>query len=318
MAKYSVSFGSDKVTMTPVKGDPVSFAYVAKESMEEAIRQSKAEIAQRDDNARAYLSMLCDVFAHQRVAGFAKQTPIGERLPNDFKEAVREAEVLVIKPSFTDAILSKAQIVQKVDANGKQTPEWITVQIQADKLWGEYVRDLRDGMYARYKATASIYFAYFGLLPCVYNADGTPDTNRLLTVTAMEKLIANAKTDLEQESNEGVSLALVKLMEAMNSRNEKTVIGDIDLAITALQSLTNTFTAIKREKDDADKQQGHINAIQALTQEQINAKQASKAQVKATEKASKAQAKKEAKEKQSIDAQAKAIVQNAMEQLAPL
>lgn len=297
MAKYSVVFGSDKVTLTPSKGDAISFTYVEHDTMGDAIAQSKSEIAQRADNARAYLSMLCDVFSHTRVSGYAKKTPIGDKLPADFKEAIRETEVLVIKPVFVDGILAKNGMHAPTD-NAKPDPVWLAIIQNADKQWGEYVGELRDGMYARYKATCSIYFAYFGLLPCVYNADDTPDTSRLLTVTAMEKLIANAKTDLEQEKNEGISLALVKLLEQVNSRNEKTVLGDIDTAIVALTSLTNAFAAIKRASDDASKQTGHINAIQALTQAQIDAKQVEPEQVKAT--------------KLSIDAQAKAITAKAV------
>ncbi len=305
MAKYAVTFGENGVTLTPKKGDAVTFSYLKKTTMAEAIGQSEKEISQRDDNAKALLSMLCEVLGHSRCSGHAGQTAIGAKLASDFKEAVREAEVLVIKPIFQAPIFAKNKGIETHTENGKPHPQWLKIQAQADKEWDSFIKAMRDGMYARYKATASIYFAYFGLLPCVYGADHTPDFDRLLTVTAMEKLIANAKTELEQETNEGISLALCKLCTDLDNRSEKTAIGDVDSALIALQSMLNTYTAIQRDALASKAQQGHIKAIESITQAQIDAKQAEPSQITATSKAVKAQ--------ESITAKAKAIADKAMQ-----
>jgi hypothetical protein len=295
MAKYAVSFGSAVLTLTDKKGNPVEFAYEHALSLSDSLELTKAEQKKRGDVVRAHLSMLCMIMGHTRLSGYKGKTPIGDKLPAILKEAIRETEVLVIKPAFIAPIFAKCLVKDSShDASEKDKAIYQKVVETADNAWDDYIKGLRDGMYARYKSIVTIYFAYFGLLPCVYNADGTPDTSRLLSVTAMEKLIANAKTDLAKEENEGISLALSKIKDELNARNEKTVIGDIGLALAYVADITATLLAIQRDNEAKKAEQNHVQAVTIMTQAQINAKNAEPA-VKAGD----------------VDALAKSIVQTA-------
>jgi hypothetical protein len=71
------------------------------------------------------------------------------------------------------------------------------------------------------------------------------DNGKLLPLRAIIKMLENAK--LPSEAGEGIAGKLIKLASDLESRTEKTELGDYASAIAALKSMLATYEGLYRE-----------------------------------------------------------------------
>lgn len=172
MTKLQVLFGAKAdagVVFINDKGKAETVAYEHPLEPDKALSALRSEINARHNVTRAALTMLVAILGRERVAGYMGKGKLGETggIPNEAKSALRDAEGEHFKPMFDK--------VEKMDS---------------------FLVGLRDqGPYAVTKGVCLKYFYYMGKLPCAYNDDGTPDTSRLLAVSAMQKIMRNAEPE---------------------------------------------------------------------------------------------------------------------------
>lgn len=241
--KYSQLFGADALVMADAKGNKETFQYVQPVKEGQAVQALQTEVQGRGVVTAASLSLICTIFDHPRFDGYSGKIPIGERMPKELKAAIREREEAVLMPLFSDYYDAKNKADAKAAATNPKHPYHGSKAL----AWDQFIGALREGgIYGNVKSYAMQYLAYFGMLPCVY-AEGKPDKSRLLAVSAMAKLIANAKTDKKGE-DEGIAGKLVALASEVANRNEKTTMGDTISAIAALKAMLATFEGLAREE----------------------------------------------------------------------
>ena len=248
MAKYSVVFGESGVSMKPVDGKGKDFESTFEDamSMDSAMSVIRTDMGQRGDVTRAVLTILVQVLQSPRLDAYRGKIALDSGLSKDFKESMRVAEFEILEPIFNARYDALNVEFAKPD-NEKHTE----YKISRGQQFTAYLSGLREtGMYPRAKATSCLYLGYFGKLPCAYNADNTPDTGKLLGVTAMEKIIANAKTDLAKAENDGFSKRLTDLLADMKAKTQKSHVGNVATALVTLKELTTMFEALQKEESD--------------------------------------------------------------------
>lgn len=225
MSKFEVSFNDKNIIFVNTKtgkAEPIALM----ESMDdgEAIQALAKENKARESGSRASVSLLAHILDNPRFDGYKGQTPINEALPKELKDAMREAEGEFMKPIF----------MAHHEAKGAK-PGTVA------KLWDEYIGALRAGSsYAVAKGKVLAYFAHCGKLPMA-------DNGKLLTVAAIDKLLAMAKEGAEKPENQGIAGKLLKLAGDIENRTETTVMGDPATAVAALKSMLATFEGLLRE-----------------------------------------------------------------------
>lgn len=266
MLKLEVTFGADKVVFVNTKTEKAEgFAYFNHVDGKSAATALRKEADGRPNITRAALSVLVEVLASDRLAGYKGQTPLTESLPKEFKQAMREAESSHLRPLFLELLPKAMADADKAKAADRYIAE----------CWA-------GGVYAVVKGEVSKYFCQVGRLPCVYNADGTPDTGKLLSIDAIRKLIANAKADLPADEDETFKdkwvRAIVKLDAEFNQRTgeSKPPADETKAAIRALKSMLATFEGVDREYAELRTRAGSNVGAMA----QVAVKQASKPAVK--------------------------------------
>lgn len=256
MAKYSVVFDDSGVALkaTDGKAKPFNEAFVSGVDLVTAMGTTKQEIQGRGELTRSMLSILVQVLQSPRIDGYRGKISLDSGLDASYKELMRQAENDTLEPVFNASWEAKnPPLGVAIAGDNVTTIRGFTMEqaISRTAQWSKYIQELRaGGMYARAKATASLYMGYFGKLPCAYNADGTPDTARLIGVTAMEKIIANAKTDLAKVENDGFSKRLVDLLADVKAKTQKSHVGNIATALAALSELETLFRKIQVEAAD--------------------------------------------------------------------
>lgn len=229
--KYAQDFSAKALIMQDDKGNKVQFEYLSPVTEQQAITTLRKEITGRGDTTASALSLMVQILDNPRFAAYAGKIEMGHKMDPKFKAAIREQEEAHLKPLFF------AQLAKKMDDAAKS------------EAWDAFIGELRTGgIYGNVKSYSTQYLGYFGKLPCVYDADGHPDKGRLLAVSAMSKLIANAKTDLPTKQSEGLSGELVKLAGELANRTEKTKIGGIPSAIAACKAMLVIFEGLQREE----------------------------------------------------------------------
>jgi hypothetical protein len=177
MSKLQVVFGQKAdagVVFINDKGKAETVQYEAPLETDKALSALKSEINSRHNVTRAALTMLVDILARERVAGYMGKGTLGEPggIPNEAKSALRDAEGEHFKPMFDK--------VEKMDS---------------------FLVGLRDqGPYAVVKGVCRKYFYFMGKLPCAYSDNGQPDRTRLLAVSAMQKIMRNAEPDTDPKT----------------------------------------------------------------------------------------------------------------------
>jgi hypothetical protein len=235
--KYAQLFTDAGLVMRDSKGNNETFAYVGKVADNEAIAALQSEVNQRGTVSAGALSLMVSIFDHPRMDGYKGAVKMGDRIPKELKAAMREQEEATLKPLFYAYMNAKNPADAKAAETDAKHPYIGSRAIQ----WDLFIGALREGgVYGNVKSYSMQYFAYFGMLPCVYT-EGNPDKARLLSVSAMAKLIANAKTDLVKPEDAGIAGELEMLRLKLEGRNDKTVTGSPATAIHALREMLKFF-----------------------------------------------------------------------------
>jgi hypothetical protein len=177
MSKLQVIFGQNAdggVVFVNDKGKAETFNYEHPLEQDKALAALKSEVNGRHNVTRASLTMLVQMLARDRVSGYKGKGDLAASggIPSEAKSALRDAETEHFKPMFAK--------VEQMDT---------------------FLAAMREGgPYAVAKGVALKYFYYMGKLPCAYNDDGTPDTNRLLPLNAMQKIMRNATPDTDPKT----------------------------------------------------------------------------------------------------------------------
>lgn len=266
MLKLEVTFGADKVVFVNTKTEKAEgFVYFNHVDGKTAASALRKEADGRPNISRAALSVLVEVLASARLDGYRGKTPLNESLPKEFKQAMREAESAHLRPLFLELLPKNMADADKAKAADRYITE----------CWA-------GGVYAVVKGEVSKYFCQVGRLPCVYNADGTPDTGKLLSIDAIRKLITNAKADLpaseEDEYKDKWVGKIVRLGMEFNQRNgeSKPDANETKAAIAHLKTMLATFEGIDREYAELRTRAGsNVGALaqQAVQQASKQAKQ---------------------------------------------
>jgi hypothetical protein len=150
---------------------------------------------------------------------------LNEAVPKELKSAIRDIETEYLKPIFSAPLIEDGAKPATVEAQ-----------------WQAFAMGLREGgSYANTKSRVMAYFSHMGQLPQAANG-------KLLTVAAIDKILQNAKEQMAKPAvNEGIAGKLVKLSAEIESRTEKTELGDYSTAIAALNSMLSTYQGLQRE-----------------------------------------------------------------------
>lgn len=235
--KYATLFNSDALILRDSSGNNIPFNYVGQVSDSDAIQALQTDVQSRGSVTAGALSLMLTIFDHPRMDGYKGTTPIGDRMTKEIKGAIREREEYVLKPLFFGYLDAKNPDDAKAAETDVKHPYIGARAIQ----WDLFIGALREGgVYGNVKSYTMQYFAYFGKLPCVYDGDN-PDKTRMLSVAAMAKLIANAKTDKVKPADMGFAGELADIAKRLKERGEKAVIGDNATALHALRELLAFF-----------------------------------------------------------------------------
>lgn len=243
--KYAQDFTETGLVMVDNKGNKESFAYVAAIPETDAIGALQVEMRQRGDVTAAALSLMVQILDNPRFDTYKGKTPMGEKHPKELKAAIREEEEKHLKPLFMAAFMKKSK---KADAAAQGA------------AWDSFIGELRaGGIYGNVKSRATQYLGYFGKLPCVYDAEGHADKSKLLAVSAMDKLIANAKTDLPTKAEGGISDELVKL--AADLSTDKAKPGQATTALAALKAMIVKYEALQQQEAEAAQRKHELTKV---------------------------------------------------------
>jgi len=171
------------------------------------------------------LSLLAEMLCDARFDFYKGATPINEKIPKEFNAALREKISEHMKPAF---------IADKLAKGAKPAT--------AENQWQVFAGGLNTGSFSNAKTWASKFFCQLGKLPSLENG-------KLLPLRAIIKMLENAK--LPSAEGEGIAGKLVKIASDLESRTEKTELGDYASAIAALKSMLATFEGLHRESLEA-------------------------------------------------------------------
>lgn len=212
-----------------VESIPGDFAFLAPMAADKAIDNLKHEVAQRGNVTRAALSSLVLILQSPRMDGYKGGGDINgtDGLPKELKTAARDAESGYFSPMFKDS--------KKLDS---------------------FLTGIREaGIYATAKGVALKYFWFVGELPCLY-VNGHPQTDKLLSVSAMQKIMANMLEDkqpedksiarkvleLQQQFEEAENLTRDQMAAVLN--NLKQFANEVQQAINVLDSEVTDKTSV--------------------------------------------------------------------------
>ena len=241
MAHVTTNYTDTKVLFIDEKsGKAEGFDYLERVTEQDAIKALRKEADQRGSVTKAALSVLVAVLSAERLSGYQGQSKPGEGLSKEFKEGLRDSEATYLRPILLDSFHKGMS------------------QAEKDKAADRYISELRaGGVYALVKNYASKYFTIVGQLPCVYNADGTPDTDKLLSVDIIKKLLSiHASENVEAPSdtfkNKHVK-AIVKCATDFNTRSEEANpdANEVGAALAALKSMIASFEGMARDYAEA-------------------------------------------------------------------
>lgn len=223
---FEISYSDDAITFVNVKTNKAEKLSLFDAMPDlDAIRVVNSEIKGRDSASKASVSLLSHLLNSPRLDGYKGTCPLNEAIPKELKSAIRDIETEYLKPIFCAPLVVK-----------KATPATVEAQ------WQGFAQGLREGgSYANTKSRVMAYFSHMGMLPIASNG-------KLLTVAAIDKILMNEKEkQAKPATNEGIAGKLVKLSLEIESRTEKTELGDFSTAIAALNSMLDTYQGLQRE-----------------------------------------------------------------------
>lgn len=223
---FEISYSDDAVTFVNVKTNKAEKLALFDVMPDiDAIRVVNSEIKGRDSASKASVSLLSHLLDSPRLDGYKGTCPLNEAIPKELKSAIRDIETEYLKPIFSAPLIEKGAKPATVEAQ-----------------WQQFAQGLREGgSYANTKSRVMAYFSHLGKLPCA-------DNGKLLTVAAIDKILQNAKEqNAKPATNEGIAGKLVTLSHEIESRTEKTELGDYSTAIAALNSMLSTYQGLQCE-----------------------------------------------------------------------
>lgn len=221
MSKFTFSFNDNQVVITDAKNNAEPLALLDKLDTLESMRAIGTEQNAAIKASVGALSLLADMLTDARFDFYKGQTPINEKIPKEFNAALREKISEYLKPAF---------IADKIAKGAKPAT--------AENQWQIFAGGLNTGSFSNAKTWASKFFCQLGKTPSLENG-------KLLPLRAIIKMLENAK--LPSEAGEGIAGKLVKLSSDLESRTEKTELGDYASAIAALKSMLCTYEGLYRE-----------------------------------------------------------------------
>lgn len=220
MAKKTISFTENQVIIIDDKNKAEKLDLLDIVPDAEAIFSIRKEQKAGHKASVGALTLLSHMLDNPRFDAYKGMTPIGEKITPEFRGALRDIEVEYMKPIFV------------ADLQGKgNTPATI------EKQWQEYSLGLRQGTYALVKSYVSKLFCHLGQLPLAENG-------KLLPINAIRQILANVENPKESA---GIAGKLANLAHDVDTRGEKTDMGDYVTAIAALKSMLATYEGLYRE-----------------------------------------------------------------------
>ena len=209
--KYVQSLSATAVLFTDDKGNTESFDLISPMPKNEIVGTLSKEIAGRGDVTRGCLTVMLEMLDNPRFDAYKGQVTTGGKIPKELKTALTETEVSTFQPMFYAYWDTKNKAPDLMDSaktmahNARRAAQWDT-----------FISAQRDGgLYGNVKTYSLQYFAYFGLLPCVYT-EGKPKKEHLLPVSAMAKAIAIAKAANVQPGLTGIAKMLDEVKQALD------------------------------------------------------------------------------------------------------
>lgn len=221
MSKFTFSFNDNQVIIVDAKNNAEPLALIDKLDTLESMRAIGTEQNAAIKASVGALSLLADMLCDARFDFYKGQTPINEKVPKEFNAALREKISEYLKPAF---------IADKIAKGAKPAT--------AENQWQIFAGGLNTGSFSNAKTWASKFFCQLGKTPALENG-------KLLPLRAIIKMLENAK--LPSEAGEGIAGKLIKLASELESRTEKTELGDYASAIAALKSMLATFEGLHSE-----------------------------------------------------------------------
>jgi hypothetical protein len=244
--KYEISTNETGLIFVDVKsGKKVeadakgAFDFAKKVELSAAILASTQEIGQRGYLTECAMSMLFPILTSAKLGAYAGKVPMGHAIPVAMKSTViRDLETEILKPEFSATWLRKNPAPDGTDM--KKVMEHTGALEQA---WADFIQAHRKGgIYGQCKSAATQYLAYYGRFPCAYNADGTPDTDRMYRPSAILKMIAN---DMVRDDADPTGL-IDALNKALKVLDNATVPSDtINAALILAGNIVTKLTTIK-------------------------------------------------------------------------
>jgi hypothetical protein len=231
MSKFEVSYSEDAIVFVNTRtnvAEKLSMFDVLDTDI--AVKAIKAEQHASISASYGAVSLLSAMLDNPRLDEYRGTCPLGEKIPNELKSAIREIEVEFLKPIFISTL-----------------PKTLTAG-KAGAAWDDYVGKLKEGgSYAVAKGHITKLFAYTGNLP----KHGT----KLLTVAAIKKLLEN----LEKPEAEKTGIAGKLVALSLELRKENSDEGSAIMAIAALKAMLVFYEA--REIENAEAAQVAHEAI---------------------------------------------------------
>ena len=223
MVKKTISFTENQVIIIDDKNKAEKLDLLDALPDAEAIFSIRKEQKAGHKASVGALTLLTHMLDNPRFDAYKGQTPIGEKITPEFRGALRDIEVEYMKPIF----------VADLQAKGN-TPATI------EKQWQEYSLGLRQGTYALVKSYVSKLFCHLGQLPL--------QKDKLLPINAIRQILANVENP---KATTGIAGKLASLANDIDTRSEKTDLGDYVTAIAALKSMLSTYEGLYREQCEA-------------------------------------------------------------------
>lgn len=221
--KYVQSLSATAVLFTDDKGNTDTFELVAPMAKNEIVGTLSKEIAGRGDVTRGCLTIMLEMLDNPRFDTYKGLTTTGAKIPKELKTALSEQEVTTFQPMFYAYWDAKNKA-----PDGMDSVKLMEHNARRARQWDTFISAQRDGgLYGNVKTYSLQYFAYFGLLPCVY-VDGQPDKSRLMPVSAMAKAIAIAKAANVQPGLTGIAKMLAEVKQALDG----STITDVDAKLS--------------------------------------------------------------------------------------
>lgn len=228
MSKFQVSYTETAIVFInnkTNKSDKLELLEVMDNT--DAIKALEKENTARESGSRAAVSLLNAMLDNPRFDAYKGTTPLDKSIPTELKSALREVESEFIKPLFVKAHEEKGQTAATIA-----------------KKWDEYIGALRAGSsYAVAKGKVLNYFAYIGQRP-------QTESGKLLTVSAMDKLIANAR-DGVQKPVKLVSDRLIEFSKDIKDVTDPGKLGSPASAIAALKAMLAVYEKLQQANAEA-------------------------------------------------------------------